>query len=259
MLRTRVIPCLLLKNQGLVKTVKFKNPQYLGDPINIVKIFNDKEVDELIFLDIAATIEKRSPPFKLLSQIVSECFMPFGYGGGIRNLDDIREILSLGVEKVAVNSYAAEDPSFIQRAADLFGSQSIVVSIDVKKTFLGKYEVWTHGGTKRVKMDPVAVARKAEAMGAGELMVNSMDRDGTMTGYDIELIRNVAESVGIPVIACGGAGKVADFSRAVHEGKASAVAAGAFFVFHGPHRAVLINVPPAEEMRTLLASSKDQA
>ncbi len=252
MLKTRVIPCLLLKNQGLVKTVKFKNPRYLGDPINIVKIFNDKEVDELIFLDITATLEKRPPPFQLLSQIVSECFMPLGYGGGIRNLEDIREILSLGVEKVAVNSYAMEDPSFIHRAADLFGSQSIVVSMDVKKSIWGTYEIWTHSGTRRVKMDPVVYAREVEARGAGELIVNSIDRDGTMAGYDIELIKRVAESVDIPVIACGGAGKVADFSRAVHEGKASAVAAGAMFVFHGPHRAVLINVPTPEEMRTIL-------
>jgi cyclase len=243
---------LLLKNQGLVKTVKFKNPVYLGDPINIVKIFNDKEVDELIFLDITATVEKRKPPFKLLSQIASECFMPLGYGGGVRKLEDIREILGLGVEKVAINSYAVEDPSFIQKAADLFGSQSIVVSIDVKKTFLGNYEIWTHSGTKRTKMDPVVFARQVAEKGAGELMINSIDRDGTMEGYDIELIKRIAEGVKIPIIACGGAGKISDFSRAVKEGRASAVAAGAMFVFHGPHRAVLINVPTPEELKRAL-------
>lgn len=251
MLKTRVIPCLLLKNQGLVKTVKFKNPRYLGDPINIVKIFNDKEVDELLFLDITATLEKRRPPLKLLSEIASECFMPFGYGGGVRDLEDIRQILSVGVEKVAINSQVVEDPSFIRRAADLFGSQSVVVSMDVKKRFLRKYEIWSHSGTRRVRMDPAAFARQAESMGAGELIVNSIDRDGTMEGYDIDLIRNVAESVSIPVIACGGAGNIADFSKAVQEGKASAVAAGAMFVFHGPHRAVLINVPTPEELKTV--------
>jgi cyclase len=235
-----------------VKTVTFKNPVYLGDPINIVKIFNDKEVDELIFLDITATVEKRRPPFKLLSQIASECFMPLGYGGGVRKLEDIREILGLGVEKVAINSYAVEDPSFIQKAADLFGSQSIVVSIDVKKTFLGNYEIWTHSGTKRTKMDPVVFARQVAEKGAGELMINSIDRDGTMEGYDIELIKRIAEGVKIPIIACGGAGKISDFSRAVKEGRASAVAAGAMFVFHGPHRAVLINVPTPEELKRAL-------
>jgi cyclase len=239
---------LLLKNQGLVKTVQFKNPVYLGDPINIVKIFNDKEVDELIFLDITATVEKRKPPFKLLSEIASECFMPLGYGGGIRSLEDIREILGLGVEKVAINSYAVESPAFIQKAADLFGSQSVVVSIDVKKNLLGKYEVRTHSGTKNVKLDPVAFAQEVEKRGAGELMVNSIDRDGTMNGYEIDLLRKIAESVKIPVIASGGAGKVSDFSKAVKIGKVSAVAAGAMFVFHGPHRAVLINVPTPDEL-----------
>jgi cyclase len=229
--------------------VKFKNPVYLGDPINIVKIFNDKEVDELIFLDITATVEKRKPPFKFLSQIASECFMPLGYGGGIRTVEDVREILGLGVEKVAINSHAAEDPSFIRKAADIFGSQSIVVSIDVKKNLFGKYEIWTHSATKRVNIDPVVFAQKIEENGAGELMVNSIERDGTMGGYDIDLIRKVAEGVKIPVIACGGAGKISDFSKAVKEGKASAVAAGAMFVFHGPHRAVLINVPTPDELK----------
>ncbi len=252
MLKTRVIPCLLLKNQGLVKTVKFKDPKYLGDPINIVKIFNDKEVDELMFLDITATVEKRKPPFKLLSKIASECFMPLGYGGGIRSLEDIQEILGLGAEKVALNSYAVEEPSFVEKASALYGSQSIVISIDVKKTLLGKYEIWTHGGTKRVKIDPVDFAVEMEKRGAGELIVNSIDRDGTMAGYDIGLVKRVAESVKIPVIACGGAGNVKDLGRAVREGGASAVAAGALFVFHGPHRAVLINVPSPDELKQIL-------
>lgn len=178
--------------------------------------------------------------------------MPLGYGGGIRSLTDIREILGLGVEKVAINSYAVEDPIFVQKAADLFGSQSIMVSIDVRRNLLGKYETWTYSGTKRTKMDPVTFAQQMEKKGAGELLINSIDRDGTMAGYDINLIKKVAEAVRIPVVACGGAGKVSDFSNAVKEGKASAVAAGAMFVFHGPHRAVLINVPTPDELRKVL-------
>ena len=249
MVRTRVIPCLLLRNRGLVKTVKFKDPTYLGDPINIVKIFNDKEVDELIFLDITATVEGKQPPFKLLSEIASECFMPLGYGGGIRRIEDIRTILSLGVEKVAVNSYAIEKPTFIREAAELFGSQSIVVSIDVKKNFFGKYELFTHSGTKKSGLDPVKFAVNMEQMGAGELLVNSIDRDGTMQGYDLELTKKVSEAVSIPVVACGGARTIADLGAAINDGGASAVAAGSMFVFHGPHRAVLINFPTPKELQ----------
>lgn len=248
MVRTRVIPCLLLRNRGLVKTVKFKNSTYLGDPINIVKIFNDKEVDELIFLDITATIEQKKPPFKLLSEIASECFMPLGYGGGIRSLEDVKEILSLGVEKVAINSYAVENPSFVRAAADLAGSQSIVVSIDVKKSLFGKYEVMTHNGRKATGLDPLKFAVEMEKMGAGELFLNSIDRDGTMQGYDLELIRRVAEAVSIPVVACGGARSVKDLGDVVKKGGASAAAAGSMFVFHGPHRAVLINFPTPQEL-----------
>ena len=252
MRETRVIPCLLLKNQGLVKTVKFKNPKYVGDPINAVKIFNDKEVDELIFLDISATVENRKPPFKMLTQIASECFMPFGYGGGIKTLEDIKKILHLGVEKVAVNSYAVENPAFIKSASEHFGSQSIVVSIDVKKTYPGKYEMYTNGGRIATKIDPVIFARQMEKMGAGELFLNSIDRDGTMKGYDLELIKKVSESVSIPVIACGGAGKIEDFGDAVKKGKASAVAAGSLFVFIGAYRAVLISFPAPEELQNVL-------
>ncbi|CAB1063927.1 Imidazole glycerol phosphate synthase cyclase subunit [Olavius sp. associated proteobacterium Delta 1] len=252
MLKTRVIPCLLLKNDGLVKTVKFKAPTYLGDPINIVKIFNEKEVDELVFLDITATLENRKPPFKKLSEIASECFMPVGYGGGIRSLDDIREILALGIEKVIINSYASENPNFIENASKLFGSQSIVVSIDVKKDYFGKYKVVTHSCIKRTKADPVKYAIDMQDMGAGEILLNSVDRDGMMKGYDIELIRTVSKAVTVPVIACGGAGKIDDFKEAVRNGGASAVAAGSFFVFQGRHRAVLISYPSYEELTEAL-------
>lgn len=251
MLKTRVIPCLLLKNQGLVKTVKFKDPKYVGDPINAVRIFNEKEVDELIFLDITASYENRKPNFKLISDIASECFMPFSYGGGIRDLNDIREIFNLGVEKVVINSFAVENPSFIKKASDLYGSQSVVVSIDVKKTLLGKYEMHTAGGKKNLKLDPVTFAKQMEIMGVGEIFLNSIDRDGTMQGYDIELIKKVSESVNIPVIACGGAGKPEDFTDAVKKGGASAVAAGSMFVFHGKHRAVLINYPSIQVLESI--------
>lgn len=249
MYRTRVIPCLLLRNQGLVKTVKFKNPTYLGDPINVVRIFNDKEVDELVLLDITATIERRKPRVKLIAQIAGECFMPLGYGGGIRSLEDVQELLNIGIEKVVINSYAAENPSFIRKAADIAGTQSVVVSIDFKRTLGGKCEVFTHSGTKATGLNPIEFAREMEAMGAGELLLNSIDRDGTMQGYDMELITRVAQVVHIPVVACGGAGSVGDLVDAVRRGGASAAAAGSLFVFQGRHRAVLISYPSPQELK----------
>ena len=252
MLKTRVIPCLLLKGQGLVKTVQFKDPKYVGDPINAVRIFNEKEVDELIFLDIQATVDRKSPQVKRTLEVASECFMPLCYGGGIRSLDDIQEILALGVEKVAVNTYAVENPSFVSNAADRFGSQSIVVAMDVKKHSLGKYEVFTHSGKVPARLEPVEHAKKMEEMGCGEILLNSIDRDGTREGYDIELIKQVSRSVSIPVIACGGAGKLSDFADAVKLGGASAVAAGSLFVFHGKHRAVLITYPSVQELEEVL-------
>jgi len=185
----------------------------------------------------------------LLAKIAEECFMPLGYGGGVRNVEDIRLILSLGFEKVSINSYAVENPSFIRAAADLFGSQSIVVSIDVKKNPLGKYRVFTHSGRKNTGLDPVRFAMEMDTVGAGELFLNSIDRDGTMQGYDIELIRRVSDAVSIPVVACGGAGSVNDLGDAVKRGGASAVAAGSLFVFQGRHRAVLINYPTPKELQ----------
>lgn len=248
MLNIRVIPCLLLRGQGLVKTVQFKDAKYVGDPINAVKIFNEKEVDELILLDILATVEQRKPPLKLISEVASECFMPLCYGGGICSLDDIKEIFNLGVEKVAVNTYAINNPYFIKEAAGKFGSQSIVLAMDVKRNLLGDYEVFTHGGRKSTKLDPVRLAIEIEEIGAGEIFLNSIDRDGTMQGYDIELIKKVTEAVSIPVIACGGAGKLSDFAVAIKEGGASAVAAGSLFVFHGEEHAVLISYPSVQEL-----------
>jgi cyclase len=247
-----VIPCLLLRNAALVKTIKFANPSYVGDPINAISIYNQKEVDELIFLDITATVESKGVPFKIIAEIASECFMPVAYGGGIRKLEDVKTIFSLGIEKVAVNTQAIEDPGFITVAANAFGSQSIVVSIDAKKTPSG-YKVYTRGGRKATDLDPVRLAVELEKRGAGEILLTAIDRDGTMQGYDLELIKRMTEAAGIPVIACGGAGKVEDFGAAVKQGGASAVAAGSMVVYHGRNRAVLINFPSKSELRRVLA------
>ena len=252
MLKTRVMPCLLLKDGRLVKTIKFKNPSYVGDPVNAIKIYNEKEVDELILLDITASIEGRRPPFELLPEITDECFMPLAYGGGIRDLEDMRKLFSLGIEKVAINSYAAENPRFVRKAADLFGSQSIVVSIDLKTSLLGKSALYIKSGTIKMQYDPVSYAVQMEEMGAGELLLNSIDRDGTMAGYDLDFIRKISDAVSIPVIACGGAGHISDFGKAVKEAGASAVAAGSMVVYQGKARGVLINFPTHGELEAVL-------
>ncbi|MHC4986306.1 MAG: AglZ/HisF2 family acetamidino modification protein [Planctomycetota bacterium] len=249
MLWTRVMPCLLVQGGRLVKTVKFRNPAYVGDPVNAIKIFNEKEVDELILVDITATIERRRPNFQLLSEVAGECFMPLAYGGGIHDVEDIRRIFNLGIEKVAINSYAAENESFIREAADLFGSQSIVLSMDVKRPRWEKAVVCTEGGRNRTKLDPVTFARRMEAAGAGEILLTSIDRDGTWEGYDVELIGRVTDAVSVPVIACGGAGSVRDFELAVKKGNASAVAAGSMVVYQGKGLGVLINFPSADELK----------
>lgn len=243
MFRTRVIPILLLKNQGLVKTIKFKEPKYIGDPINAVKIFNEKEVDELAILDIEATTQKREPNYELIGSIASEAFMPIAYGGGVSKIDQISTLIRLGVEKIIINSSAVLNPTFVEQVTSVVGSQSIVISMDVKKNFFGKYEVVTHAGTQRHSLNPVDHAIAMEKRGAGELVINSIDKDGMMTGYDIALIKSITDNVGIPVIALGGAGSVADFKIAIAQGGASAVAAGSMFVFYGKHRAVLITYP----------------
>ncbi len=253
MLSTRVIPCLLLRSRGLVKTRRFKDPKYLGDPINIVRIFNDKEVDELALLDITATAEGRGPVFDLLGDITSECFIPLCYGGGVRSIEDMRRLFTLGVEKVAINTRAVEEPSLIRRAADTFGSQSVVVSIDARKKLFGGYEVMTHAGTRGAGLDPVAFARTVEQQGAGEILLTAIDRDGTMDGYDLQLVRAVSSVVAVPVVACGGAGGVPDLVAAVRDGGASAAGAGSMFVFKGPHRAVLISYPEPAELRGAFA------
>jgi imidazole glycerol-phosphate synthase subunit HisF len=255
MLRTRVIPCLLLKDSGLVKTRKFKNPVYLGDPINAVKIFNDKGSDELIFLDITATKEKRKPSFDFIKEIATECFMPFSYGGGIRSLDDAKRIISSGAEKVIINSYAVENPSFITKLAKYFGKQSIVVSIDYQNNFLGRSRTYTHGGKKSSGIHPLQFAKKMEEAGAGEIMLTSIERESSMKGYDLTLINTISKELSIPVIASGGAGTLEDFGNAKVAG-ASALSAGSFFVFQGIHRAYLINYPSSDKWDQVMGIEK---
>ena len=252
MIKPRVIPALLLKGQGLVKTVKFKEPKYLGDPINIVRIFNDKEVDELVLLDITATPEKRGPQFDLLKNIASEAFIPLAYGGGIRSMDDVKKLLSIGIEKLIMNTSAMETPSLVREVADHAGSQAAVVSMDVKKGLLGKYEIFTHCGQKKTGLDPVKHAVEMERRGVGEIIINSIDRDGTMQGYDIDLVRKVADAVRVPVVACGGAGNLSHVSEVIKQGHASAAAAGSIFVFQGPLRGVLISYPTPKELKEFI-------
>jgi cyclase len=252
MLRTRVIPCLLLQGEGLVKTVKFKQPTYVGDPINAIRIFNDKEVDELILLDITATRERRGPQLQAIRDFASECFMPVAYGGGIRTLDDARQVLASGIEKIVVNTMALRRPELIAEMAGEFGAQAVVVSIDAKKKLLGGYEVMAAAGIEKTGLTPAEHAARMVELGAGEIFLNSIDHDGLQTGYDLALVRSVAESVSVPVIACGGAGSLAHFSEAVSQGHASAVAAGSMFVFHGRHRAVLISYPSRAELERAL-------
>ncbi|MDQ1296578.1 MAG: Imidazole glycerol-phosphate synthase [Bacteroidota bacterium] len=236
----RVIPCLLLRNKGLVKTIRFKESVYIGDPINAVRIFNEKEVDELVFLDIDATRNMKDPAFGFIRNIATECFMPFSYGGGIGSLQQIEEIIKSGAEKIIINTQAFLKRNFISEAVARFGSSTIVVSMDVKRKFIEGYQVYVKGGRQNTGIKPVDYARQMEDQGAGEIFITSIDRDGTMEGYDIELIKSITEAVSVPVIACGGAGNLNDLGLAVREGGASAVAAGSLFVFKGKRRAVLI-------------------
>jgi cyclase len=251
MLRTRVIPVLLLKGEGIVKTIGFKKPKYLGDPRNIVKIFNDKEVDELILLDITATSKKRGPNYNLLNDIVSECFMPVCYGGDISSIENVKKLSAIGIEKFSINTNAFKNPGLIKELSRIFGSQSIIVSIDVKKNFLGNYNCYIKGGEKRVKVDPIQFALEMQTAGAGEILINSIDRDGTMMGYDNKIINKISQAVDIPVIACGGAGSLEHLINAVKIGGASAVAAGSFFVFQGVHHALLISYPDYKDLEKL--------
>lgn len=240
MIRPRIIPFLLLKNGFLVKTNKFSHPKYIGDPINAVKIFNEKEVDELVLLDIGATREGSEPNYELIKEIASEAFMPIGYGGGISNLSQIEKLFSSGIEKISLNSVLYTNPQLIDEAARIFGSQSITASVDFKRDYLGRYALYSHGGRQKQKIDPIEHIHRLQALGAGELILNCIDRDGEMDGYDLGFIRKVAESIPIPTICLGGAGNAKHLQEGLRAG-ASAAGAGSMFVFHGKHKAVLIS------------------
>lgn len=251
MLRTRVIPTLLVQDGGLVKTTKFSRPVYVGDPINAVRIFNEKDVDEILILDIAATSERRPPNFEMIEGLAEECFMPLAYGGGITTLDQIRRILKSGVEKVVLNDAAVNNPEILKAASDEFGSQAIVVSIDATRSMMGGYKAMTKRGKLATGHSPVAAALKAEALGAGEILLNAIDRDGVMGGMDNTLIKQVASQLTVPLIAVGGVGALHHLKEA-HTAGASAIAAGAFFLFQGPHRAVLISYPDRKSLIEVL-------
>ena len=248
MLRPRLIPCLLLRNGGLVKTVGFAEPKYVGDPINAVRIFNEKEVDELMVVDIDATRLGHEPNFHLVAQLAAECRMPLSYGGGVKSVEQVERIVGLGVEKVAMASAAVDDPSLISRAAERVGSQSVVVVMDVKKAgFTRQPEVVTRNATVRTGHEPAEFARRAQELGAGEIVLNVVDRDGRMTGYDLALAEQVWRSVSVPLTVLGGAGSLADLGELISRYPVIGAAAGSLFVFKGKYRAVLINYPtPAE-------------
>lgn len=254
MLATRVIPCLLLQDRGLVKTRKFKDPIYVGDAVNAVKIFNEKEVDELIFLDITASKKKKEPNFSLIQELASECFMPFAYGGGITTLAQIWKILQMGVEKVVINHSILDNLAFLREAVRQYASSTIIASIDIKKDLFGRYKIYDHVKQRTTGKDPVEYAKQITESGAGELFINSVDKDGTYDGYNLELLKRISSISSIPVIACGGAGNLGDFKAAVTEGGASAVAAGSFFVFQRPHQAVLISYPTQNTLENLFES-----
>ena len=241
MLAHRVIPALLLRNDGLVKTLKFKDPKYVGDPINAIRIFNEKEVDELMVLDIMASKDRREPNYSLIEQIAGECFMPLAYGGGVRTVEQAKRIFSLGVEKVCIQTAALESPGLIRELSERFGTQSVMVSLDIKKNWLGKQRVLAAAKGKQLSDPWLVILRSLVSAGAGEVVLNAVDKDGTLTGPDLNLIREASKAVEVPLIAVGGISSLTDIKAAVQAG-ASAVAAGAFFVFHGPHRAVLIRI-----------------
>lgn len=242
-MRPRLIPVLLLRQGGLYKTRRFGDPVYIGDPINAVRIFNDKGADEIILLDIDASTEGRGPDFGRIADIVSEAFVPVCYGGGVRELADFSRLMKLGVEKVAVNTALANSFDLITEAASRFGSQSVVVAIDAKRGLFNRYDRVVRSGASSTKLSPAEAACAAEAAGAGEILVTAVDRDGMMSGYDSKLISSIAAGVGVPVIANGGASSLKDMLDAVFLDGASAAAAGSFFVFQGKHRAVLITYP----------------
>jgi len=253
MLRTRIIPALLLSDESLIKTVRFAKFTYVGDPCNTVRIFNELEVDELAFLDITATCERRSPNFKVLADIANECFMPLSYGGGIRSLDHAKAVFEIGFEKIIINSFAAENPALLTDIAEQYGSQAVITAIDVKTSFWGISTVRTEGGRCNTRRDPVEWAQEAEERGTGEILLTSVDREGTWEGFDLDLVKRVVDAVSIPVIAHGGAGCVEDIGKVVRQAGASAVALGSMVVFQKKGMGVLVNFPDKKRIESVLA------
>ena len=243
MLEKRLIPCLLLHRGGLYKTEKFRNPTYIGDPINAIKIFNEKEVDELILLDIDATAKNREPDYKMIDDIASECFMPLCYGGGIKNVQQMKKVYSLGVEKISISSEAFLNPNLIKEASGIFGNQSVLVTIDIKKDFFGNKKVFIKNGLINTKLEPLTFLKKMEALGAGEIVINSINNDGVMKGFDLELLKSLKSNASIPVIGLGGAGNLDHIKEAFDISKIDGVACGSMFVYQGPLRGVLISYP----------------
>jgi len=243
MLRPRIIPSLLIHDNGLVKTVNFKKPKYVGDPINAVKIFNEKAVDELAIFDIDATVLGKEPNYSLIERLASQSMMPLCYGGGVKTVEQAQRIFSLGIEKIALSSAIIQNPKLITQIADRVGAQSVIVVLDVKKKLLGGYEVYIHNGKKATGINPLKFVEEAQKLGAGEIVINSIDRDGVMKGYDLELIAKIREKISLPMTVLGGAGSLKDIETVIDKHGVIGVAAGSLFVFKGPYKAVLINYP----------------
>lgn len=247
MLRPRIIPSLLLHDKGLVKTINFKSPKYVGDPINAVRIFNEKEVDELAFFDIDASVLNQEPDYSLIEKLANQSRMPLCYGGGVKTVEQAQRIFSLGIEKIALSSAIIENPQLVTQIAERVGSQSVIVVLDVKKKLLGGYEIYTHNGKKATGINPIKFANEIEILGAGEIIINSIDQDGVMKGYDMNLIDKIAESISIPLTVLGGGGSLVDIEKVINKHGVIGVAAGSLFVFKGPYKAVLINYPNQDE------------
>ena len=257
MLSPRITPCLLIKNKGLVKTTGFDLPKYVGDPINAVKIFNEKEVDELIVLDIDATVKGFDPDFSMIKKLAAECRMPMCYGGGVKTLEHAKFIIGLGVEKVAISSIALKNPNIIYEISNALGSQSVVLVLDVKKSLFGKYEVYTYNGKNKSNWSLLKIVKKAESLGIGEIIVNSIDLDGAMQGYDLVLAKKVRNMVNLPLTILGGAGSLGDIRKLFRALGVIAAAAGSLFVFKGKYRAVLINYPSTSKKEQIVQEIKN--
>lgn len=252
MLETRVIPCLLLNDDSLVKTVNFKKASYIGDPVNTARIFNELEVDELTVLDISATNNNKSPNFKILTELANECFMPLAYGGGINKFEDAKKLFQIGIEKIIINTAAFIQPNFITELSQCFGNQAIVASIDVKKNIFGKYQAFSNSGKLKQKIDPVLWAKELESLGAGEILLTSIHKEGTWSGFDLNIVNRISNAVNIPIIAHGGASSISDIEKAVKEGNASAVSLGSMVVYQNKGMGVLVNFPDNQKLKKVL-------